>query len=363
LGLADQKVAVVTSAVKADTVWLISGRVMYEDRGLRATVSAIASNNLGNRVAAPSEPTDTAGYFTLKPIRDRLSSDSTRGGLSEVTVFARGTRPGDTTTVRGEETLRLTTQARTRWVRLPPSIMLTVVAIFLVSVVVGIWHTQTNIARRVQYYGTIALAFLLTTAVITFISLGLRRVNATGAEGDVIALGFANVYKGTYVKDMPPEWLFSLTAPWQPATGTPQVARGFGAPLWALLLSVFGAGLFTMRLIVQQVKAPVDVTNLKEFRDRLQDVVLHQFYIFFAPVGAVFTYQLLVAGGAASVETTVALAMLAAGATLNALLDRAIAAAQSAVEGRRRAQETEEQVAADVEKEKEAAPWERGAAT
>lgn len=46
--------------------------------------------------------------------------------------------------------------------------------------------------------------------------------------------------------------------------------------------------------------------------------------ILFAPVGAVFVYQFLVAAGAASAEATVAVTMLAAGIGLNALLDKAV---------------------------------------
>ena len=343
LGLKDQKVVVVTSAVKSDSVWSLSGRVLYDGEPMIARVSAVVSNSLGNRFAPASVTTDSAGYFALAPVRDRLSSDSARGAASEVLVMARGRSPHDTVTVRGEETLRLSNQSRTRWVRLPPSILGTVVAIFIVSVIVGIWQAHTDIGKKVQYYGTIALAFLLTVALIVFISMGLRGVNLTGGEGDVIALGFANIYKGTYVKDIPPEWLFSLTAPWQAVPGPTQLARGFGAPLWALLLAVVGSGLYTIRLIVQQVHSPVDINDLTKFRARLQEVVQHQFYIFFAPVGAVFVYQLLVISGAASVETTVAIAMLAAGAVLNALLDRALVAAQRAVEERQRTKEQQDE--------------------
>ena len=348
LGFVEQKVMIVTSAVKTDSIWLVSGRVLYDGESMRARVTAVMSNSIGNRVAPPSIATDTAGYFAFPPIRDRLSSDSVRGSASEVTVMVRGTVPRDTVTVRGEETLRLTNQARTRWMRLPPSMLLTVVVIFVVSVIVGIWNAHTALGRNVQYYGTIALAFLLTAAVIAFISLGLRFVNLTGAEGDVIALGFANIYKGTYVKDIQQEWLLSLTAPWQAPAGAPALARGFGAPLWTLLLSVIGSGLFTIQLIVRQVKTPVDVNNARQFRDRLQEVVLHQFYIFFAPLGAIFIYQLLVAAGAASVETTVAIAMLAAGAALNGLLDRALNAVQNAVEARKRSAAQDRKTAAEL---------------
>jgi hypothetical protein len=208
-----------------------------------------------------------------------------------------------------------------------------VVIIFLISILSALIQSRPGtIVRKAQYYGTVILAFLLTLGVVVFISLGLRHVNLTGAQGDVISLGFANIYKGTYVKDLAPEWLFSLTAPWQSGAAGDALARGFGAPLWALLLAVLGSGIFTIRLIVKQIRRPVAFGNNEQFRDRLQEVVRHQFYILFAPVGAVFVYQLLVVAGAASQPTTVAIAMLAAGLVLNSVLDRAVSAASGVVQ-------------------------------
>ena len=312
-----------------------------DGEAVRARVSVIASDPQGNRYAPSPVWTDSAGHFAFDTIPVRLARDTKAGPVSEVIVRARAREPGDTTkSIAGEETLRLTGHARTRWVQLPPFMLLTVFLVFIMSVALGLFQITKLGGRRVQYYSSITLAFVLTGAVVVFISLGLRAVNATFAQGDVIALGFANIYKGTYVKDLSPEWLFSLTTPSQAASDTlqataasaPSVARGFGVPLWALLIAVSGAGLFTIRLVVKQVLKPVDFLNDDDFRPRLQEVVLHQFYILFAPVGAVFVYQLLVIAGAASVETTVALAMLAAGVVLNSVLDRALSQAQAAVQ-------------------------------
>ena len=339
-GRADKRVTVVTMAANPDSAWHISGNVQVDGEPIRARISVIASDPQGNRYAPAPMWTDSVGHFALTDIPARLSRDTTVGPVSEVTVRARARESSDTSkSIAGEETLRLTGHARTRWVQLPPYMLLTVFVVFLMSVTIGLFHVTNLGGRRVQYYGSILLAFLLTGSVVSFISLGLRHVNATGTQGDVVALGFANVYKGTYVKDLSPEWLFSLTAPWQgtpvsaqSAASSPPVARGFGVPLWALLIAVSGAGLFTIRLVVKQVMKPVDLLNDADFRPRLQEVVLHQFYILFAPVGAVFVYQFLVIAGAASVETTVALAMLAAGVVLNTVLDRALHQAEEVVQ-------------------------------
>lgn len=53
-------------------------------------------------------------------------------------------------------------------------------------------------------------------------------------------------------------------------------------------------------------------------------MVRHQFFICFAPLGAIFVYQLLVAAGSITEPVTVAFATLGAGAGLNYILVRAI---------------------------------------
>src|SRR5690606_12158615 len=137
--------------------------------------------------------------------------------------------------------------------------------------------------------------------------------------GDVISLGFANIFRGTYVKDQPPEWLFSLTSPWVNVESG--VASGFGAPLWLLLLAVLGSGVFTVALLVKHVKDPIDFRDDTPFRARVEEIVRHQFYVLFSPLGAVLVYQLMVAAGAGAVQATVAITIFAAGIAVNMLLD------------------------------------------
>jgi hypothetical protein len=326
-------VAIVTSAQRDSLQWQIVGRVLNDGQAMHARVWAIATDEKGNRTSPPPVTTDSFGQFRLGPVPISISSvKDTSLQASEVTVYARSLVKGDTT--NAQETIRLNNSARTRWVPLSAPALLTVITIFLISMVAGLAQGRSGgLIRKLQYYSVVALAFLLTTAVVAFISMGLRRVNLTGTEGDVIALGFANIYKGSYVKDISPEWLFSLTAPiaHSAAEGT---AKGFGAPLWSLLLACLGAGAFTIRLLVKQVREPVSFTDDGKFRDRLQELVRHQFYILFAPLAAVFVYQFLVAAGAASQPATVALAMLGAGLVLNAVLDRAMVLAKGALESK-----------------------------
>ena len=70
--------------------------------------------------------------------------------------------------------------------------------------------------------------------MIFYISLGLRQVNLSASEDQILSIGFANIHFGTYVEDVGKEWIFSLTTPTKSAD---KLEHGFGVPLWVLLLS------------------------------------------------------------------------------------------------------------------------------
>lgn len=89
----------------------------------------------------------------------------------------------------------------------------------------------------------------------------------------------------------------------------------------------------TVSLIVRETKETLDYQNDdKRFSARIQEIVQHQFLILFAPLGAIFVYQILVAGDAVNNSSTVALAALEAGPAVNFLLARAINLSKSLVE-------------------------------
>jgi hypothetical protein len=141
----------------------------------------------------------------------------------------------------------------------------------------------------------VGLAFFFTRTMIGYISLGLRWVNLNGGDNEIISLGFANVYRGTYVKEVSDEWLVSLTSPSHQG-----VSKGFGVPLWLVLVSVLGTGVYTISIIVRNIKDRVDFKDVQKVRDRIEDIVRHQFYILFSPLCAALVYQLLVTAGAAN---------------------------------------------------------------
>ena len=345
LGVERPQLDVVTSAeLITDVGWKLTGRVIFEGAGVPGlAVWAIATDQRGNRYSPPLEvKTGNSGVFTIDGIPARLGGADlqkptmARGRVFplEVTVFASGSVKTDDKelTVEGKEILTLGRHGGTRWVELPLLGLVTIPTIFIISIVLALIQARDNSPiLKVQYYGSVILAFLFTATMILYVALGLRQVNVTGSPDEVLSLGFANIYHGSYTRDVEPEWLFSLTTP--PGTAEPgtesKLAHGFGVPLWVLLVSIVGAGVFTIHIVVKQIRDPVDLAKKEEVRERVQEVVKHQFYILFAPLGAVFVYQMLVIAEAAANPVIVALAALAAGAALNLLLDRAMATAEN----------------------------------
>jgi hypothetical protein len=98
-----------------------------------------------------------------------------------------------------------------------------------------------------------------------------------------------------------------------------------------LLVAVLGSAIFTIAVLVKHVKDPIDFGNDTMFRERIEELVRHQFYMLFAPLGAVLVYQMMVAAGAASVQATVAITVFAAGAAVNLLLDKAVRLVQDLI--------------------------------
>jgi len=181
------------------------------------------------------------------------------------------------------------------------------------------------------------LACVFTSTMILSLAMGLRRVNTPGRQAEVTAIPFGSIYQGRYSTGVSPEWLFSLTSPPQNVAGPagttqPQVDKGFGAPLWVLLMSVLGSGILTISLIVGEIGSwPGD--DVAEIRRRIQKVVRHQFFIMFAPVGAMLVYQILVAAQAVTNSFTVAIAAFGSGIAVNSLLNEAIRRADNIIKG------------------------------
>jgi hypothetical protein len=351
-----------------------------------ASVWAVLTDIKGNRFLPEMTSTDAKGKFVIP-----LAADFLADNRVTATIRARKAGTGwFSTDLTGEEVVVLG-RTSFRPVQLSPWPVIVLFLLFFVGVLSPFLPVAEDAPRTLWYQWKYALslssALFLTVGMIVFISVGLSLVNS-GDKDETLSLGFASLFRGRYVPAVEPEWVFSLTAAPQVARapelrvkaatggdaaavtgGAPMVAAlitpsgtsaagapttavdparvrpalmtdeskraesadvvmGFGAPLWVLFMAVLGAGLTTLSLIVREIKNRPDFTQVDKLHERLEDIARHQFYIVFAPLGAVFVYQLLVIGKSAAEPVTVAIAALGAGLSLSVLLDTAVTRAQ-----------------------------------
>lgn len=311
--------------------WSLRGRVLHTGEPVEnARVWAIVRDSRGNRASPPSVLTGAGGEFEIPGVPAKLAGE----GVTEATVYARARLAGATEDakphdVKGTEELAVSGKLPFRRVRISALAFAFLPAIFLASIAVAFFPLNP----KLRHVMSIGLAFLLTAAMIVSISMGLSFVQTQGRPGEILSLGFASLYHGHYVAEVQDEWLITLTSPVQRGlseSGQKTVSKGFGAPLWVLLVAVIGAALLTVTLIVSEIKDRPDYKDVQQVRERLERITRHQFYILFAPFGVIFVYQGLVILGSASEAVTVALAALGAGATLNYILQKGIEMAQHA---------------------------------
>jgi hypothetical protein len=329
----------------------IVGRVLHDGRPLpEVHVWTVVTHELGNEQAPRTPTTDANGEFQTEPFPATYLDQP----MWYATVKVKTTVPGadgedpqdgvGTVVLRGPPAGEGGANASYYTVRpldLSIGFVVTLPAIFLLSIVVAFW----SLRPAFKYYVSMFLAACITIATIVALGLGMRVAKHEADATDVISLGFGSIYFGSYDADIHPEGMFSLTTPTsadlaylsgalepgaEGASAAPERDgwRGFGAPLWVMLVAVIGAGLFTVSLIVHAISDRPDFTKRAEVREHIELIVRHQFYILFAPFGAIFVYQLLVVGDAAEQPVTVAVAALGAGASLNLLLEKALSVAK-----------------------------------
>ena len=363
-------------ANEVDT-WVAKGRVLNEGEPVsEAAVWIIARDLRGQRFSPPTDRTKEDGEFKIADVPKMLSGSE----VVEVEIHARRQEPAEKgkegPILGGKVILGTRGGVPLRKVRIPLSSLLYLPAIFLGSMLLPF---LTEVPGRRIYVTSLVLAVLFTFLMIGGISYGLAQVHSAGERGQVLSMGFASIFPGTYIEDGQEEWLFSFTSPYSyslitplprdepktssrpaataedssPAAGAQGTAtpaatppaqqaatqgdqrsaallvKGFGAPLWVLLLAVVGAGILTVSLLVEQIGNP---PSPDQIRGRINIVVRHQFYIFFSPIGAVFVYQMLVASGAAQTPLAVAVAALGAGVAMNVILKYAVTKAKQLFE-------------------------------
>jgi len=331
---------------KEGKIYKMVGTIIYNGNPVdTALVWLILKDGSGNE-RSPSPPscrTNAEGIFVFDTILVRESpmlSDSTgkraisKGGgqsrnVQEIIVHARTNSPE----MEGEKNVKIVSEGTRRVSEINKNKIIYLPVIFLISILFP-FIIRSNILK---YMSSIIAAFLLSGGMILTIAISIAYTSTIG-EGETLSLGFAHIaqYKN--------EWIFLLTSPLN--LNEP----GFWVPLWVLLLSVIGASLFTVLIIVKQIKerpdfeklenkVNPDVKELTKFNKVIENIVRHQFYMIFSPLGSVFVYQLLVAAEAVTQPVTVAIAALGSGPALNIILDRSINFIENTIEKKKKEEE------------------------
>jgi len=330
-----------TLAHTAQAMAEVKGTVRYDQEPVSGSnVFITVSGNAGDTYEVGSGKTQKDGTFRIRGNVITLESFSPR----EIWIYAKGGKQGDKSLAyHGQTTLPANGQFCRRNVKIPAWALGLLPGIFFLSLWIAFVRVRQAELKRLKHSTSIILAFLFTLSVIYAISSGLNYVHTEGQEGEVLSLGYAFLFKDSYAKDAHQEWIFSFTSPKNFLNGDSSVAgiqandhnsvSAFGAPLWVILLSVIGASISTVKLILTETKDTLDYEKEeKRFWQRIQHIVQHQFLILFSPLGAIFVYQMLVAADAIQKPTTVALAALGAGPTINYLLAKAINLSKNLVE-------------------------------
>lgn len=350
--------------------WSMRGRILNDgDPVADAKVWAVLDGDGSNEDSPPAVNSDQQGGFKIDSLpryfgipnnqstlsttkKDEPTSESRlKAGteskyiVREIRIYAKahisisGETTEDSEIIKGKEVLTLIGQESKQIVNVTFDQIIFLPTVFLISIIIPF----LGISPQLKYRFSLTLAFLLTVALIVAISRGINFVSTS--ESEILSFGFIHVFQGTYVPGVPAEWLFSFTSP-----GDTVNSGGFGVPLWVLLLSVIGSSLFTVLIIVSEIKDrpnfklltddnPGDgevnkqrEEELKKFHAKIEDVVRHQFYMLFSPLGAIFVYQLMVLADAVGQPITVAIAALGAGSSMNIILDKAVTLSKSALE-------------------------------
>lgn len=304
------------SAGHAHTRW--SGRVMdSQNRPVSgAWVRAECFCPGGQQCEAGPEMTKPDGSFELE-----LPGEL--GGLkvSRVVFSATGTPRDGKRELRGELT-RTLSGVVVKFTRMKSWPVLFIPIVVVYSLLLAL----SDAPSRWKFWVLVLLGSVAAIWALGVLTVAITAVSKTATMGQVHSVGFASLYYGTFTPEGPSSWLVSLTdppldAPAAAGTGA-GLTSGLGAPLWALFLAQIGSVLYMLVFIASFI--PADRLNTEKKRvEGARGILVHQFYVVFSPLGAVFVYQLLVAGGAADGPATAALILLAAGLSLTYLLERA----------------------------------------
>jgi len=357
------------AAAREGAGWIVTGRVVQGAAPMEGmSVWCVGYDGSGKSFTPTLQNTDAKGEFKCEAIPEKLAGGDvvkeiriTAGHSNWLRYFTSPTTAA-LSVAPGGEAVKLSQLDATGWLLLPP------VCFFLTFLVVAGASSDGGSSRSAYYRGSLLLSLVLTVSTVWFIADAINTFNTSVPRKQVRTLGFLTIFEGTYVENSGTEWLVSLTYPSDylssrvadsasspvadgassPAadrTSSPaadrasataaKIVHGLGAPFWVIFLSVLGAGLLTLILVIQAISNPPEFASLSRtaYGDRMRTILEHQFFVLFAPLSGIFVFQLLVLAGAAKEPVTVATIILGAGATLNGLLSKAVKAAQQYLQG------------------------------
>jgi hypothetical protein len=343
----EKTAAVVSDAGAAEhdgAGWRVTGRVVQGAAPIEGmSIWCVGQDGSGKSYTPHGQRTDANGEFKFDAIPEKLAGGDavkeiriTAGYSNWLRLFA------SPTTILlsvgpGGEAVKFSQLNAPWWLLLPP-------VCFLLTIMVVAGASLYGAGSRFAYYGALSLSLVLTVSTVWFIADAINTFNTSVPHGQVRTLGFLTIFEGSYVENSGTEWLVSLTYPSDHLSSSAvdrtsatavTVVHGLGAPFWVIFVSVLGAGLLTLILVIQAISNPPEFASLSAtaYGDRMRNILEHQFFVLFAPLSGIFVFQLLVIAGAAKEPVTVATIILGAGATLTGLLSKAVKSAQQYLEG------------------------------
>lgn len=345
------------------SLWTIEGRVLDRGKGVGdALVWAIVNTKCGQQLAPNSTMTDENGAFKISFTGGGCNSFSDLQGANAViqaTKTTRGWCQWMDSKQEGHCTISIDDKLLSKKYEYAKAIWsLGLIAGWFIVCFVLALSAPTLQSKHVKwnYKTSVFLTFGSSMAIILAFYFAIEDLveNPSAANGEVVTLGFANIYRGKFSDSRSPELIVSLGMPPRvfpdsdpscPAdkktreirpiaeanlnSGESNLNSGeFGAPLWVIVLSVLGASLLTVTILLEEIGSPVDFTNLQTLYSKRRALAQQQVFILFAPLGGIFIFQALLAAGAAEKPLTVAIAAFGAGATSNILITRAVNAAR-----------------------------------
>jgi hypothetical protein len=183
-----------------------------------ATVVAVGTDNLGNQLRVSEMKTDDHGKFAFDlaavpcPQVQYIVSVKIDAKSPPGRVWFTGGKSGS---------IELKLQRGGIIQEFSPFYRYMILLLFALSLALAIFTPSEPVVVRLQHYLSIVVTCLLSVFVVLAIGQIMMLVDGLPEQRGVARLGFATIFKASYVKDVGPEWLISLTAPPSSLLSTP----------------------------------------------------------------------------------------------------------------------------------------------